>query len=137
MPFIEWLTSFELGIPEFDEHHKRLVQLLDMTYDGITCGADQEELGAVLDELIDYATHHFAAEELWMTTHHYPLLTEHHKEHEIFRAKILEIQNDFHKGRNDLGIEVLQFLNSWVTDHILTIDAEYGRFAKEILEKSA
>jgi hemerythrin len=133
MPFMGWLPGFELGITEFDEHHKHLVYLLNMTYDGVTGGADDEELGAVLDELIDYATYHFAAEEHWMTVHNYPHLPEHSEEHERFCKRVVEVQKDFHNGKSNLGIEVMQFLNTWLTDHILITDREYARFALENL----
>jgi hemerythrin len=127
---MEWLPGFELGITEFDEHHKHLVYLLNMTYDGVTCGAEYEELEAVLDELVDYATYHFAAEEHWMTVNNYPRLPEHSNEHERFCTWVAGVQKDFHNGKSNLGIEVLQFLNSWLTEHILKTDAEYARFAK-------
>ena len=130
MPVIEWSKSFELGIDEFDEHHKRLVYLLNMTYDGFTLEAGHDELGAVLDELIDYATYHFAAEEYWMRTNEYPGLSQHSGEHERFSKKVVEIQNDFHNGNTNLSLEVLQFLNNWLTEHILKTDAEYGIFAQ-------
>ena len=130
MPFMEWLPGFELGIKEFDEHHKHLVYLLNMTYDGITCGAHRDELGAVLDELIDYATYHFTTEEHWMNVHEYFDLPQHCKEHETFCKRIIEIQNDFHNGINNLNLEVLQFLTAWLSDHILKTDAEYGQFAQ-------
>lgn len=130
MPFMGWLPGFELGIAEFDEHHKHLVHLLNMTYDGVTGGAGSEELGAVLDELIDYATYHFAAEEYWMAINKYPRLPEHSKEHERFCKRVVEVQKDYHNGKGNLGIEVMQFLNTWLTEHILKTDAEYARFAK-------
>lgn len=131
MPFIKWIASYELGIEEFDEHHKHLVHLINMMYDGITCGAAHDELEAVLDELIDYATYHFAAEEYWMTVHKYPGLQEHSEEHEKFCKRVVEVQTDFHKGKTKLGLEVMQFLNTWLKEHILKTDAEYGRYAKE------
>jgi hemerythrin len=66
MPFIDWDKSFELGVTQFDEHHKCLLDLLNETYDNFTGGANREALGVVLDKLVDYATYHFAAEEHWM-----------------------------------------------------------------------
>ena len=127
--FIEWETRFELGIHEFDEHHKHLVDLLNMTYDGFIGKAEQDELGAVLDELVDYATYHFAAEEYWMELHTYPGMLQHREEHARFCTRVVEIQNDFHQGKTNLSLEILKFLNSWLVNHILKTDAEYGRFA--------
>jgi hemerythrin len=133
MSFMEWNTTFELGITEFDEHHKHLVHLLNMTYDGIKSDAERDELEAVLDELVDYATYHFAAEEHWMSAHEYFGLSKHSEEHERFCKRVVEVQNDFHSGKVNLGLEIMQFLHNWLTDHILKTDAEYGRFAKNLL----
>ena len=130
MPIIEWSKSFELGIDEFDYHHKHLVDLLNMTYDRFTNGASHEELGAVLDELADYATYHFAAEEYWMGVHEYPGFTKHSEEHKKFCNRVTEILNDFHNGNDSLSLEVLTFIMNWLTHHIMGTDAMYGVFAK-------
>jgi len=130
MALVEWQEMFELGIDEFDDHHKHLVNLLNMTYDGFTCGASNEELGAVLDELADYATYHFAAEEYWMGVNEYPELSKHSREHEKFCNRLTEILNDFHNGNDCLSLEVLTFIMNWLTHHILETDADYGYFAR-------
>lgn len=130
MSFMLWDVSFELGIHEFDEHHKHLVDLLNMTYDGFTFDAEHSELEAVLDHLIDYATYHFATEEHWMEIHKYPQRSHHIEEHERFSQRVVEIQKDFHHGKTNLNLEVMQFLKNWLTEHILSTDAAYGDFAK-------
>ena len=130
MSFIQWDRSFELGIHEFDEHHKRLANLLNMTYDGFTLGADHAELAAVLDELVDYATYHFIAEEHWMEVHNYPKLPQHREEHAKFSCRILDLQKDYHTSISNLSLDVLLFLQDWLITHILKSDADYGLFAK-------
>ena len=130
MPVMLWESNFELGIKEFDDHHKHLVSLLNMTYDSFTGGARRDEIETVLDELCDYATYHFAAEEYWMGEHEYPRLPQHSEEHEKFCNRVTEIQKDFHKGRDSLTLEVLTFLTNWLANHILVSDADYGVFSK-------
>jgi hemerythrin len=137
MTFLEWDARYELGIHEFDEHHKYLIDLLNMTYDGFVGKAEHEELGAVLDALIDYATYHFASEEFWMERHDYPGLLLHREEHAGFCTRVVEIQKDFHQGKTNLSLETLEFLNSWLVNHILKTDAEYGRFAAHLTHGQA
>ncbi|QEM67027.1 bacteriohemerythrin [Geobacter sp. FeAm09] len=129
MPIIEWDKKFELGMQPFDEHHKHLVSLLNEVYDDFAGGSDREALGIVLDMLIDYAMNHFAAEELRMGLHEYPQFRQHCEEHDKFYRRIVEIQNNFHMGKGDLSLEVMNFLGSWLSEHILKSDADYGRFA--------
>jgi hemerythrin len=132
MPFLEWNNCFELGVTQFDEHHKQLVGLLNATYNNFTDGANHETLGAVLDKLIDYATYHFAAEEYWMELNGYDGLPQQREEHNKFSRRVSEIQIDYHNGKAHLSIELLTFLRNWLIDHILKIDADYGRFAAQL-----
>jgi hemerythrin len=131
MSFLEWNTSFELGIKEFDEHHKQLVHLLNEAYGNFLGEANHETLEDVLDKLIDYATYHFTAEEHWMGLHGYPGLQKHREEHNLLSRTVVEIQFDFNKDRKHLSIEVLVFLKEWLSNHILQTDADYGRFAAQ------
>lgn len=128
MPFVEWNDSFSLGVPQFDEHHQHLVGLINRLYDDFITGSPAESLGIILDELIDYATYHFAAEEYWMKENSYPKLAEHGAEHDRFSARVTEMQKDYHAGKVNLSIEVLTFLKNWLKKHILQSDADYGHF---------
>ncbi len=131
MPFMEWDLSYELGIHEFDEHHKHLIYLINLTHDAIKSGVERDELGSVIDELVDYSTYHFAAEEQWMMVHRYPGMSDHVGEHARFTNWIVKIQEDFYTRKIWAAQEVLTFLITWLTDHILITDAKYGRFASK------
>jgi hemerythrin len=128
MSILVWNESFILGIEQFDEHHRHLVGLLNKSYDDFTTGTSHESFELVLDELIDYATYHFASEEYWMKKHQYPDLQQHQEEHNGFSRHIVETQKDYHGRKALLPLEVLVFLKEWWSDHILKTDAAYGRF---------
>ncbi|NTW99452.1 MAG: hemerythrin family protein [Geobacteraceae bacterium] len=129
MSFMIWNDAFDLGIKEFDEHHKHLVALINLTYDIFTQGTTHDGIVKVLDELVDYTKYHFAAEEHWMAVNKYPNLSQHSDEHESFCQTVSAFQSDFFKRKTNLSLEVLQFLNDWLTAHILKSDADYSRFA--------
>jgi hemerythrin len=132
MSIFVWDKSFELGIDEFDEHHRHLAGLLNKTFDNFTRGVSHESLEPILDELIDYATYHFAADEHWMNEHQYMELQQHPVEHAKFCRRVVEIQNDLHKSKVNLSLEVLNFLKNWLSNHIFNTDAVYGRFADSL-----
>lgn len=133
MPLIEWSSAFLLGVKEFDDHHEHLVSLLNSTYDEFVNGASRMNLEKIIDQLIDYATYHFASEEYWMKEHLYPKIMEHSEEHDRFSGLVVQFQKDFHSGDAHLTMALLSFLAEWVSTHIRKADAEYGRF---FLEKS-
>ena len=130
MPFIEWERSFELGIEKFDDDHRHLVGLINKIYDDYTTEAPSEEVGVVLEELINYTCYHFGAEELWMEKQNYPYpkIDRHFEEHDKFRHTLTELKKDYSQGKLNISLDALIFLKNWLTDHILKTDSEYGLF---------
>jgi len=130
MPFIDWESRFELGIENFDDHHRHLVSLINKVYDDYTAEAPSEKLGAVLEELIDYASYHFNIEELWMEKNHYSKLDQHSAEHNKFHTAMIDFKRDYSQGTLNISLDILIFLKSWLIGHILKTDSEYGTFIK-------
>ena len=75
--FIEWNDEYSTRIDEIDSHHRKLIELLNRSYLLIMQEAERNELSQLLDDLIDYAKYHFAAEENIMRQHHYSDLDRH------------------------------------------------------------
>ena len=132
MPFVVWDDRFALGVKQFDEDHQVLVGLLNRAYDDFDNGATHEGVDSILEELVDYATYHFAAEELWMQKQSYPKLDVHRAEHEGFTKRVVEMLGSY-PHNNKLLMEVMTFLNNWLVNHILKSDAEYGRYNAALL----
>lgn len=128
MPIVEWSQDFSMGVRRFDEHHQKLFSLLNRTYDMFVLEEPRQHLKTVLDELIDYAAYHFAAEEFWMKEIGYPKFSEHAREHAGYSQRVAVFQAGYDRCDVALTLEVLQFLHGWLVDHILKIDSEYGAF---------
>ncbi len=127
----KWIKEYQLGIQEFDEHHQKLVQLLNASFDAFAGNVHPQRLVTILDELFDYAVYHFSAEESWMDEHQYPRLAEHTALHDTFRAKLTELQQAQLMRSSELNAELFTFLADWLATHILESDAEYGIFVRE------
>lgn len=132
MPIIEWQENFSTGIEEFDNHHRHLVELLNITYDSFVSGKANGGLGRLFDALIDYATYHFHAEEKWMEQRRYPKYAEHLNQHRSFTVRVLDVQADYVSGKKVFSLEILAFLKDWLTNHILVCDADYARFVTKV-----
>ena len=128
MGIIAWHDGFLLGVPEIDAHHRHLVELLNQTHDAVITDAPAEDLNKVVDQLIGYATYHFIGEERLMEKILFPRLAEHKEEHGRFTRRVEEIQTEYYQGNKHLSVEILLFLMSWLTNHILESDAAYGKF---------
>jgi hemerythrin len=125
--FLKWEKSFELGITQFDEHHKHLVALLNQTYACVNDGSSKDQLEIIVDKLVEYTRYHFSAEEQWMDLVAYDGLLAHVAEHDKFSSMIEHFQAEFHTGDTQLSGELLFFLGNWLFDHILVSDTQYAQ----------
>jgi hemerythrin-like metal-binding protein len=130
MPIVEWNESFLLDVPELDQHHRHLVSLLNDAYDGFTTGISFDAIEGILGELADYASYHFVVEEAWMQKSNYPNLADHKDEHGRFIVRVHEIVKAQQEDHMFLLMEIMEFLNDWLSTHILQTDAEFGQYLK-------
>lgn len=128
MEILAWNDSFLLGLPEFDDHHRHLVQLINKTYQQYTINPAGGALEAILLKLADYATYHFQAEERWMEEHGYPDLARHRKEHDRFTETVAVLEKECLAGQAT-STALFFFLSEWFTTHILETDTDYIRHA--------
>jgi hemerythrin len=120
-----WTNEFSLGVKELDEHHQRIISILNKLFAAISSGNDQRAVIETLIELREYAVYHFQAEEDLMRKKNYPGTDLHVQEHEEFRTHLQRIQ-DLVKNNDDFsGLELTEFLSSWLTTHVLTADMKY------------
>jgi hemerythrin len=126
VPILEWQEKFNTGVEHFDDHHRHLLVLFNSIYDNLVGGIPEEDLGLILDALLDYAIYHFNAEERWMTGNSYARLAEHQEMHNHFKKRVIEIQKDFLNGKKDSSLETLTLLAAWLSNHILLADADFA-----------
>ena len=134
MPIIEWNDQYSIGVEKIDNHHKHFFLLLNKIYDSFLKHVPNDELDSLLRQLIEYSMFHFSAEERLMQENLFPGLDAHKREHDGFSEKVIEMQKDYLYGDKALCLAVISFLNNWVSNHILQVDAGIGHFlaAKDI-----
>lgn len=126
MDYIEWNDNCSVGVKQFDEHHKHLFDLLKKVY--LTCDhkdqtADSE---AIINELVDYAAYHFAAEERLMDATGYYDTTEHKLEHQRFVERVAGFQRNLDENKQIYLIDLIGFLGNWLIHHIMEVDKKMG-----------
>lgn len=123
---VEWTEDLSVGIQEIDEQHKVLVSLLNRLYEAIIKQNDNVVIGEILQELHQYTIVHFAVEESLMRIFDYDSYDDHKKHHSDLTRQVVELESKFGSGEVTISMEVLNFLRSWLTNHILTEDKKYA-----------
>ncbi len=131
MEFFTWNENFSVGINTIDEQHKKLVSLINELATAMSEGKGRDKIDSLLTELADYTVYHFSEEEKLMANYEYPGLEEHKKIHSAFVEKVSDFKKKYENGSLLISIEVFQFLQDWLKEHILGTDKQYSPFLRE------
>ena len=127
----EWSNDYSVGIPSVDAQHQNLFALARELHAAMTAGQGKTALAKGLDRLVQYTAAHFANEERLMRLVDYPGLESHTAEHYALTQRVLEFQADFQAGRTSMTVHLLQFLRTWLQNHIQHSDLAYAPYLKE------
>lgn len=120
-----WNDNFNTGVPQIDEQHRRLVELLNRLASHVAYQSNLPAIHNIIDQLADYAVYHFQAEEaIW---HQYLpedlLETQHKTVHHSFIETVVRLKTEqTSKPPLELIEEILAFLTRWLAAHILESD---------------
>ena len=120
-----WSEEYALGLPQIDDQHKFLFELIDEVWRAIASRSDRETLLRVVGALEEYTISHFGAEEAFMREHLYSRYFEHKAEHEKFVSRIAHEKAAVTAGRQ-LSLDLLHFLRDWLVQHIRHTDRGYA-----------
>ncbi len=129
----EWKEKYSVGVEKFDNQHKKLLEIgRDLTYafENLEKGIDQyDHIVNLLKEMQEYTEYHFNSEEKAMEEINYPDLEKHKKIHKDFVQKLEEIDLDqIDKNQKNFSMELLNFVATWIEQHILGEDQKYKPF---------
>ncbi len=126
-----WEEKLRLGIPGIDNDHMALFRLLSEMRAAVYEGRGEAATAALLDDLVTYVRVHFGREERLLKQHQYPDLEDHVREHNAFARMMIEFQADHRQGIGDLSHDLLDYLNQWLSKHILGTDRKYAGYLDE------
>lgn len=131
MSYMEWDTQFETGIPQVDAEHRSLVDTVNRLHDAMKQGRAKAEVAGILDFLADYTGQHFAHEETLMQRHGYPGYPRHKEIHDKLVGQVTGLIGTIQKGEVVLSLDLMDFLQDWLTRHILQEDQAFARYLQE------
>lgn len=126
MVFMEWTEELSVGSSNIDAQHKVLVKYINDLDDAIQSNQGEPALKKIINGLVDYTILHFDFEEHQLEKSNYPDLAAHKAEHADLKETVLGFKEQFELGNFKMGNKVLDFLKSWLVDHIMLSDKNYA-----------
>ncbi|MBT3586816.1 MAG: hemerythrin family protein [Halobacteriovoraceae bacterium] len=128
MKSFKWGPLFELGIPSIDSQHQVLVECIAKLQECQDLDCSDSNTNQLFQILVDYTTFHFDYEEKLAEDAGYPMNKEHQLQHRVLKEQVLSFQRRFEEGEFKVTVELLKFLVSWLSDHILKEDRHLAEF---------
>lgn len=126
MPVVLWSDDLSVGIPRLDDHHRRLIDLLNRLDAAVAVEHAPLITGQVLGELVRYVYYHFGEEERLMEAAGYDDLDAHRQSHRIMAEHVRSLECAFDRDPGSVAAAQLHaFLADWLIHHIKNEDARY------------
>jgi hemerythrin len=117
---IEWRDAFKVDIPQLDEEHRHLFELVG--------ALNLKSMDKTINELVDYVVTHFSNEQELMEKSEYPEFDAHLKLHEEFSLRVADFLGSGQAWTEDQIQQLRRFLNKWLVGHILTHDRRFSKW---------
>ncbi|MDX2503699.1 MAG: bacteriohemerythrin [Gammaproteobacteria bacterium] len=128
-----WDNSLSVQIQEIDEDHRKLVELFNILNHSIMEGGTSNYIEAVMEELLSCTAWHFRHEERLMLKYGYEGFEEHKTEHQELIESARALQQKLLQENKSVSSEDIEFLEHWLTGHILGADMDLGSYLGEVM----
>ena len=123
--------EYKIGLDHIDKQHEKLFELADKAYMLLKdeFAVDKyDKIVEIINELKEYTIFHFKSEEEYMESINYKGLFSQKLQHEKFINVLQELDfKQIDENQDESLIKMLDFLNYWLSDHILISDKFIGK----------
>lgn len=133
MKDITWSKILGVGVEEIDDDHRKLVGIFNELNRAVREGESADYRAATLTELIHCTVWHFSHEDRLMLKHRYPEIDQHREAHRELVAAAQELQAKLAQADTAVANTEIEFLERWLTEHILTADQRLGSFLAQAM----
>lgn len=130
MALMTFDKRLEVGHPKIDQQHRTLVEAYNALHNAMKQGKGKEEVVRTLKFLTDYTVQHFAMEEGLMASNGYPQAPRHKELHKDLVTQASDLLKKVESGQAMVSIQVMSFLEGWLTEHIMGEDFRLAEFLR-------
>lgn len=135
MTLLRWDKRYLVGQAQIDREHQELFNSVNEFYVAFMLDQDRRRVLALLDGLVDYTRRHFASEDAMMKESGFPGLEAHRAQHVKMFEQVFALQEKFREPAANPTHATVQFLRSWLNDHILQHDLVFGAYLGNLQKK--
>ncbi len=129
---MEWYESYSIGVPQIDDQHKELVDMISKLQASLPQGVSAKEIAEALKFIVNYTQYHFKSEEDLMSKIGFAEIEYHKKLHVKLVGQVIDILVNLKKGKIIDTYELIDFLTSWLINHIRNEDKKIGKAMEEV-----
>jgi hemerythrin len=123
-----WSEKFSVGIDLMDDHHQRIVFIMNRLDEALSAKRGDEIVGHVIEELSRHAADHLKAEERIMAEISYPDMEGHRAMHRFFAAEAALLRSMHASGQRVRVQGIVHFLRDWFIYHVYSEDRKYADY---------
>ena len=129
MRSLTWSSSHAVFVTEIDDEHKEIFAALSEV-NAVLVGDGGPEVLKAAEHLITCIAGHFAHEERLMRAARYSSLRWHKSAHDHARRRVRQFVDRIGQGDSRAGLELVEYLTSWLHDHTRLADRMLGAFLR-------
>ncbi|MEI8068127.1 MAG: bacteriohemerythrin [Candidatus Shapirobacteria bacterium] len=122
---LEWEEKYSVGVKLINDQHKTMFTTINKLIEMLSSAPNKEKIVEIINSLLEYKKFHFATEEKYFKEFNYQGATEHINAHQEFGKRLSIIQEKNKDNVLSLSYDLVDFLEDWLIDHLLTEDQKY------------
>jgi hemerythrin len=130
MRTLKWSMSDAVFVPEIDDEHKEIFQVLCDFEQALANGAPEPEIHPAMERLVTCIVEHFAHEERLMRASRYSSLRWHKQRHDAARLRVEQFVARIEQGDGKAAPELVAYLKSWLRHHTRLPDRMLGAYLR-------
>jgi hemerythrin-like metal-binding protein len=128
---IEWRPEYSVSIDSIDKQHRSLVAIIGHLQTAMLEGRTKQVVAPLFTAMNQYTKFHFEYEEQLMEKNGFESLDSHRREHARLIEQLQQLETKYMNGTLNAGAPLMQFLRTWLLDHICGHDKGYSAFLRE------